>query len=105
MSRQHFGMRVNIDASVHSLLQQHFEIAQIVAGDEDTWAGADTESDGGDLRIAVSGSVRLIEHSHSLHTERTGLKCKCGQLLSGERIIECCGKGALQEGIYIVVFF
>lgn len=32
--RQHFGVCVNIDASVRGLLEQHLEVTQIVAGDE-----------------------------------------------------------------------
>ena len=36
---QHFGVCVNIDASVRGLLEQHLEVTQIVAGDENARAG------------------------------------------------------------------
>ena len=103
--RQHFGVGVNIDAGVHGLLEQHLEVAQIMTGDENTRAGADTEIDGGDLRIAVSGSIGLIEQCHSLHAVGAGLECECRQFLCGEGIVERCGESTLQEGIDFLVFF
>ena len=105
MRRQHFGVCVNIDASVRGLLEQHLEVTQIVAGDENARAGADTEIDGGDLRIAVSGSIGLIEQCHSLHAVGAGLERECGQFLCGEGIVERCSESTLQEGIDFLIFF
>lgn len=97
MCRQHFGVGVNIDAGVHGLLEQHLEVAQIMTGDENTRAGADTEIDGGDLRIAVSGSIGLIEQCHSLHAVGAGLECECRQFLCGEGLVERCGESTRRK--------
>ena len=61
MGRQHFGMGIDIHATVLTLFQQHFQITQVVTGNQNTGACANTNVDFSDLRVAVRGSVCSVQ--------------------------------------------
>ena len=65
VGRQHFAMRINVDAGAGGLLQQQLQIFQIVAGDQDRFASDRTHVDLNRLRIAVGGGLRFVQHLHN----------------------------------------
>ena len=74
MAGQHLAMRVNIHALALALLEQVFQVLQIVAGDENRLAldGADIHH--GRLGMAIGLRVGPIEQLHDLQVHLAGLQ-------------------------------
>ena len=60
-------MCVDIHARSLCLLQKHFQITEIMSGDQNSRIIPDTDIYFGDLRISVSFCICLIEQSHHLN--------------------------------------
>ncbi|KAF5031617.1 hypothetical protein DSECCO2_625860 [anaerobic digester metagenome] len=72
MSRQHFAVCVHIDAGSFSLLEQVFEVAQVVATDKDSRIVTGSNVHLSDFRIAIGARVGFVEQRHCFYTIFTG---------------------------------
>ena len=100
---QHLAMGVNVDALILGLLQEHSQIFEVMAGDEDALAGDVTERHrGGDGMTVVSG-VACIQQFHGPEVDLAAFHGECHQLVE----TQLCGQGShglMDEGVYGVVF-
>ena len=92
-------MRIDIDALPCRLLQKHFQITQVMAGNENARIVADAQFDFRYLRISVGGRVRLVQQCHAVHTVFTSLQDQRRQCIRIKRIIKCLGQGRLDESV------
>ena len=67
-------MGVYIYASSLCLDQQHLKVAQVVAGNQNARALANTNVHTGYFRVTVSAGIGCIQQSHTLHTVFSGLQ-------------------------------
>ena len=103
VGRQHFRVGVYIHAGALGLIQQHFQVLQVMAGNQDTRVIAYADIHGGDFRIAVSTGVGTIQQGHALYAVFTGFQGQGNQIIHGQAVIQGSGQGALQESIYFGV--
>ena len=101
--REHLGVRVNIHTRALGLIEQHLEVLQIMAGNQDGRILADADVDLGDLRVAVSTGVCAVEERHTLDTVLTGLKRQRNEIVDREAVIEGLSERLLQEAIHFLV--
>ena len=66
VGRQHFTVGVDVDAFTLGLLQQQFQIVEIVAGDDDERPLLHRQRDGGRRGRTVAFGVGLIQKRHAL---------------------------------------
>ncbi len=99
VSGQHLGVGVDIHTGSLRLLQQHLQILQVMAGDQDAGVCSDADVYLRDLGVAIGLGVCLVEEGHALHAVLAGLQGKGSEVICTQGVIECCCKGALQEGI------
>jgi len=78
---KHLGVGVDIDSGALCLLEQHLQIAKVVAADQDAGVLADSELDFGDLGMAIRAGVGGIEQGHACNTPLAGLQGECHQLI------------------------
>ena len=64
VSRQHLTVGVDVDTGILALLEQLFQVLEVVSGDQDAGASADADVHLGQLGLAVSRGVRLVEQGH-----------------------------------------
>lgn len=100
MGREHLGVGVDVHAGALGLLEQHLQVPQIVAGDQDAGVLTHTDRDLGDLRVAVGGGVGLVQQRHALHAVFAGLHGQDDQILRSEGIVQRGGQGPLQESVH-----
>ncbi len=62
--RQHLTVGVDVDTGILALLEQLFQVLEVVSGDQDAGASADADVHLGQLGLAVSRGVRLVEQGH-----------------------------------------
>ena len=103
MSRQHFGMGVYIHASALGLIQQHFQVFQVVTGDQDARVLAHADVHSGNFRVAVSRGVGFVQQSHALYAVFTGFQSQGNQVVHGFGIIQGSSQSALDESIHFFV--
>ncbi len=103
MGRKHLGVRVDIDTRAGRLFEQHLEVLQVVAGDQDARVLPDAEVDLGDLRIPVGLSVGTVKQIHALDAVGARLERKRHQVVDRERIVERGCQRTLDEGIDALV--
>ena len=73
---KHFRMRVDVNPLSGGLFQKHLQIAQVMAGNQDARAVADSKIHLCDFWIAVGVGIRLVQQRHALYTKLAGLQCK-----------------------------
>lgn len=95
MGWQHFGVGVNIYTGACRLLQQHFQIAQVVAGNEDSGIASYTQLNCGDFRIAVGRSVGRIQQCHDFDPIAACCQHQIGQVGCRQAVIQCLSQGLL----------
>ncbi len=100
--RQHFAVRIDVDARALRLLEEHLEVVQVVAGDEDGGGLAHAELHLRDLGVAEVLRVRLVECRHALDAPFARLERERRQIFCGERIIEQLRERLLQERIDVL---
>lgn len=81
MGGQHFAMRIYIHPAIFGLLQQFFQIVQVVAAYQDTGACPYPDIHTGDFRMAITRRIRLVEQSHCPHTHFPGFQHQGSQLV------------------------
>ena len=105
MRWQHLAVRVDIDARALRLLQEHFEVSEVMAGDEDRRILAHADVDLRDLWIAVVLRVRLVEERHRLDAPLARLERQRRQVVSRKAVIEQLCKRGLEECINRLILF
>ena len=103
MRGKHFRMRVNVHTRALCLLQQHFEIPQIMTGNEDAGVLADADVHAGNFRISVSAGVGLVQQRHALHAKLAGLQRECHEVIRRKAVIQRFGKGRLEKCVDIFI--
>ena len=103
VGRKHLGVSVHVHAGPLGLLQQHLQVPQIVAGDQNAGILAHPDVDAGDLRISIGGGVGLVQHGHARHAILARLHGQSHQLVHREAVIQGSGQGPLQKGVHVLV--
>ena len=83
MARQHFAVGVDIDTFAFRLLQQQFQIVQVMAGHHDERAFFNIGCDFGRHRMAVGFGVGFIQQLHANQVNLTGFKNQRKKLVNG----------------------
>ena len=65
VSREHFTMRVNIDAFAFGLFEEKFQIFQVMTGDDDERAFFNSQRNRRRSRCTVSRRIGFIEEGHA----------------------------------------
>ena len=65
VSRKHFAVRINVDAHPFRLLQQVFEVVQVVAADQNPRIAPDAQIYFCDHRRTISRRIGFVEQGHS----------------------------------------
>ncbi len=65
VSRQHLRVGVDVHSGSLGLLQEHLQVPQVVAGDQDARVLPHADVDPGDLRVSVGGGVGLVQQGHA----------------------------------------
>jgi len=76
-------MGVHVDARAFRLLQELFEVLEVVARDEDARVGPNADIDAGDLGVAVGGGVGLVQQGHGVDRCLARLHDKSHELVDG----------------------
>jgi len=97
---QHFGVGVHVHARTFGLLEQHLQVAQIVAGNQDAGVGAHANVDLGDLGIAVGTGVGGIKQSHNAYALVAGFKGQGHEIGHGKAVVQGLGQSFLQEVVH-----
>ena len=105
MRWQHLAVRVDIDARALRLLQEHFEVSEVMAGNQDGRILADAEIDLRDLGVAVMLRVRLVKERHRLNAPLARLERQRRQVVSRKAVIEQLCKRGLEERINRLILF
>ncbi len=66
VAREHFAVRIDVDSLAFCLLEQFFEVFQVVAGDKNRLAFPGRDTNDGRLGVAVGLCVGLVEQFHHL---------------------------------------
>ena len=67
VGRQHFSVGVDIHPRALRLLQKHFQIPQVVAGNKDAGIWPDPKLHLGNLGIPKGRGIGLVQQGHGLH--------------------------------------
>ena len=103
MSGKHLGMGINIHTSSLCLLQQHFQISQVVTGNQNTGIFSNANVYLCDLGISIGFRVGLVQQSHTGYTMFSGFHCQGDQVLHVEIIIQCSSQRLLKESVHLTV--
>ena len=87
--REHFRVRVNVDAGVRGLLEKFFQVEEVVSGNQNPGARSDADVDRRSLRRPEGRRIRLVEKRRRFDRDRTAFEREGDQLvdarLSGDR--------------------
>ena len=97
---QHFGVGVHVHARTFGLLEQHLQVAQIVAGNQDAGVGAHANVDLGDLGISVGAGVGGIQQSHNAYALVAGFKGQGHEIGHRKAVVQGLGQSFLQEVVH-----
>ena len=103
MGRQHFRMGVYIHAGAFGLIQQHFQVFQVMAGNQDARILPYADVHGGDFRIAVSGGVGLVQQSHALYAVFPGFQSQSHQVIHALAVVQGGSQCLLDESVHFFV--
>ena len=101
---QHLGVGIYIHALTSGLLQQHLQILQVVAGDQDAGPVSHANVYTGDLGVAVGGGIGLIQQRHALHPGRAGIQHQLYQIGDAQAVVHGFRQGGLDEGVHFLIF-
>ena len=81
-------MGIYIHAGSLCLLKKHFQVPQVMAGNQDSGACSHTDIDFGDLRISKGLCICLVQQGHAGHAVPAGLQSQGYQVISGKGVIQ-----------------
>jgi len=100
---QHLAMGVDVDALVLGLLQEHGQIFEVMAGDQDTLAGDMTQRHRGRNRMAVGAGVAGVQQLHGPEVDLAAFEGEGHQRIeihvAGEG-----GHGLMDVGVDRIIF-
>ena len=96
-------MGVDVHPGALGLFQEHLQVPQVMAGDQNAGAGSHPQGHFGDLRVAVGGGVGPVQQRHAGHAVLSCLQGQGYQLLLGEPVVQGGGQRPLEEGVQIRV--
>ena len=97
--RQHLAVGVDIDARALRLLQQHLEVLEVVAGNQDARVLAHAEVHLRELRITIRLRVGSIQEGHAVHAPLARLQREGDEVVHRQTVIEQLRERGLQESI------
>ncbi|MPN61416.1 hypothetical protein SDC9_209153 [bioreactor metagenome] len=104
MGGQHLGVGIHIHALAPGLLQQHFQVFQVMAGDQDAGPVPHADIHPGDLGVAVGGGIGLIQQRHALHPRRAGIQHQLYQIGDAQAVVHGFRQGGLDECVHFLIF-
>ena len=98
-------MGINIHAGSLCLLQQHFQIPQVVTGNQNTGICPNANIYLRNFGISIGFRVGLVQHSHALEVHFTHFQndCQSNQFFYAEIVIQCSCQRPLKEGIDLLI--
>ena len=84
MGRQHFAVRIDVDALAFALLQDHLQVLQVMAGDQDGLALLHAERHFCRDRMAVGAGVAGIEDFHGPEIDLSALEHQADPLVQAQ---------------------
>ena len=96
-------MGVYIHAGAFGLIQQHFQVFQVMAGDQDARVLPDADVHSGDFRVAVSGGIGFVQESHALYAVFPGFQSQSHQVIHALAVVQSGSQGPLDESIHFFV--
>lgn len=79
VGREHLGMGINIHAGSLCLLQQHFQIPQVVTGNQNTGICPNANIYLRNFGISIGFRVGLVQQSHTGYAVFSGFHCQSNQ--------------------------
>jgi hypothetical protein len=101
---KHLAVGVNIDAFAFGLFEQHFEVLEIVAADEDAGTAAAFNRHFGHFGVPVGAGVGGVKLSHRLHTVLAGAEREGDEAFDIELVDGEGGHGVAHEAVEIEIF-
>ncbi len=96
-------MCIYVHAGARRLLKQHFQIPQVMSGDQNSRIIPDADIYFCDLGISVGVGVCLVQQSHSLHAILTCLQSKRDQVFCRKRVVKRFCKRGLDKTIHFLI--
>ncbi|GFI37989.1 hypothetical protein IMSAGC015_02178 [Lachnospiraceae bacterium] len=103
VGREHLGMGINIHAGSRCLLQQHFQIPQVVTGNQNTGICPNANIYLRNFGISIGFRVGLVQQSHTGYAVFSGFHCQSNQFFYAEIVIQCSCQRPLKEGIDLLI--
>ena len=103
MRGQHLTVGINVNACPCRLLQEHFKIAQVVAGNQNARILPHAEIDFRNFGIAVSLGIRRVEKRHRVDAPFARFQRQRGQRVRAEGIVKELRQRFLREGVDVRV--
>ena len=99
MRREHFAVRINVDAGTRRLLQKHFQIAEIVPGNKDPRIFPHPQLHRRHLRLPVSAGIGSVEKRHAVDAEFSRFQRQRRQRRGVKGIVQELRQGLLNERV------
>ena len=97
--RQHFRVCIHVYSCTFCLFQQHFQISQVVTGNQNTRIFPYTQRNLCHLWIAISSCICFIQHCHSVYAVFTCFHSQCHKGFHIRTVIQRFCQCFLQECI------
>ncbi|KAF5060555.1 hypothetical protein DSECCO2_324580 [anaerobic digester metagenome] len=99
---QHLAVGVDIDALAGGLFQEHGQILQVMAGDEDGLALLGAQGHFRGDRVAVGAGVAAVQEFHGLEVDLAALHAQADEFFQAQ-LVQALGQGALHEFVHALV--
>ena len=104
MGRKHFRVSVHIYAGALCLFQQHFQIPQIMAGNQNSRIFVHANLDLCNFRISVGLRIGFVQKRHALYSVFAGFQSEIYQVICSHGIVQCGGQSPLKESVCFFIF-
>ena len=101
---QHLAVGVDVDALALALLQDLFQVQEIVAGDQDGLALLVPQGHLGGHRVAVAAGVARVQQLHGPEVDLAAFQHQAQQVVQAQVLAGDGGQALVDEGIDLVVF-
>ena len=103
MCRKHLRMCIDIHTCPLCLFQEHFQIAEIMSGNKDSWIFSNSNVNFCDLRISISLCIGFVQKFHHFYAIVSCLQGQCSQLIRAQGIIQSRSKCPLQKCVDLYI--
>ena len=103
MSGQHLAMGVDVDPFAFGLLEEFFQHLEVVAGDQNSFAGLGTQVDRGWDRCAIGFVVNGVQKTHGSQVLLAAFHTETDKVHQTEVCVGGCGQRLVEEGHDVVI--